>query len=196
MTEQKEPTAYEKELAKAAEELGLPETDWRVEKLATLQLMFKVSRSKWASGQATNDANQMLALMTEISAIRDAAGLSAPREIKVSFIRKVKCPHCQKLSEESDEPFTGPGADRQTHVDPAVEAAARAAATPPPPADEKPLSDVPKPAAPALKVTRPGLSPSAFHDQQLPSGEVPPLRRLQAPHYPIRSVSPMSNGKG
>jgi hypothetical protein len=41
-----------------------------------------------------------------------------------------------------------------------------------------------------------GLSPSPFHDQQLPSGEVPPLKRLQPPLYPIRSVSPMSNGRG
>ena len=55
-------TSYDAELATAAEELGLPETDWRAERLATLRLMYLVARSKWARGEASN-SNDMIALM-------------------------------------------------------------------------------------------------------------------------------------
>jgi hypothetical protein len=44
--------------------------------------------------------------------------------------------------------------------------------------------------------TRPGISPSGFHDQRFGSGEVPPLKKLQPSLYATRNVSPMSNGKG
>ena len=75
---------------------------------------------------------------------------------------RVRCPYCLKVAEQSAEPFTSPGADRQTHVDPAIEAAARAAAAPAP--APTPTPEPPKPEnGIGVRGYRNGVSASAIH---------------------------------
>ena len=106
------------------------------------------------------------------------------------MITRTRCPYCGKVAEQSDVPFTGPGADRQTCSDPEREAEARAAAraaTTPSPAPNKSAEGL------TVRGYRQGISGSAIHSSVLSNNEIPPLKKLQ-PSYdtPTRPVSPMS----
>ena len=78
---------------------------------------------------------------------------------------RVRCPHCGKIAEQSDKPFVGPGADRQTHIDPAIEAKARAAAiAAAPPAPPAPPPEPAKTGEPGnVRGYMTGVSASPFH---------------------------------
>jgi hypothetical protein len=218
-------TVVEQAIKDAAAELKLPKNSWDVERLATMQVMLKVARHKWSQGQSSSAAGDMLQLMESITTLRREAKLSEPMDIEVNVVRRatgiadVTCKHCGK-TDRYDLPDTTRSTPESTPQPEAthglpIEPQPRPSDDPAPaesmdsnpdsaPADASAPAKVrgnenptlAKPAAPTPKVTRPGISPSRFHDQQLPSGETPPLKRLQAPLYPIRSVSPMSNGKG
>jgi len=94
-------TVVEQAMKDAAAELGLPKDHWDVERLATLNVMLEVARHKWSAGQATSDANQMLALMEAITALRRESKASEAPQISVEIVRKLrgKCWHCGKENE-------------------------------------------------------------------------------------------------
>jgi hypothetical protein len=208
-------TVIEQAIKDAAKELNLPKDHWDVERLATMQVMLKVARHKWSQGQSASAAGDMLTLMDSITTLRKEAKLAEPMDIKLQIVKRaigianITCKHCGKTDRYDlpDSPESRPQTPSQ-NKDPApadvrtnsAESAENFRATPAAPAevrrDDAESAQKLRTATPTMKVTRPGLSPSRFHDQQLPSGEIPPLKRLQAPHYPIRSVSPLSNGRG
>src|SRR5262249_54775324 len=160
----------EQAIKDAAAELKLPKTSWDVERLATLNVMLKVARHKWSTGQGSKDAGEMIALMDAITTLRKERGINDdhPTGIEVSIVHPfhgvVTCHACGAKIEVSDQPF--PGAVK---VDPAN--AVGADSTPEPELTGERLnepeehpSDHPKPPAnvvPMMKVThREGVSAS------------------------------------
>src|SRR5262249_31317693 len=142
--------------------------------------LLKAQRQQWTAGRL-NGTNEIIGVMAEIERMRKEAGLdNGVREINVKIVEgyhgiaNVTCPHCQKRSrhEISNRPFDQPEsrpAKESTHE----------AVTPgavPSTDDQDPA---PQPAKVVPLTTRPGISPSAFHDQRFASGEQPPLKRLQ-----------------
>jgi len=113
----KEPTAYERELKAAADELHLPESDWTVEQLATQRLMFLVARARWARGDMSN-SNDMLQLMDSITALRKQAKLVEPLAITIRSIDSFKCSHCGKITESETSPATPVRLRRKSHPAP------------------------------------------------------------------------------
>jgi len=182
-------TVVEQAIKDAAKELNLPKDHWDVERLATMTVMLKVARHKWSQGQSSGAAGDMLTLMSEISAMRSKAGLGGPREIEVSFLRRVvgvfKCCKCGERNEIPDyqrpEPPPAPPAlpPFQRPIDEAE-------------ANPKPASEPVKPDEAAPVVTyRSGVSVSKFHSAVV-NGVAAPLKRDQPSPYPIRKTSPLS----
>ena len=108
-------TVVEQATKDAAKELGLPVTHWTVERLATLSVMLAVARQRWANNQSTTAANDTIALMSEITAIRAEAMAAQPMHTTLEIVRPVtmdvelKCKHCEKVAsyKVSNRPFDG-----------------------------------------------------------------------------------------
>jgi hypothetical protein len=182
-------TEWEKHLKAAADELGLPRSDFRAERLATLQVLMRATRQRWADGKQPNAAGDIVHLLDAIAKLRADAGLNADRvsAIKINIVEtlRARCPHCGKTSEvpvelvQDDSLNTRPPPPAETTraADVPVETEAASIAEPPP-ANVEPL--------PSQYVE--GKSPSAFNSQR-----GTPLKRLQPGIHPIRSLSPMSH---
>src|SRR5262249_47253081 len=106
-------TVIEAAIKDAAAELKLPKDAWVVEQLATLNVMLKVARHKWSTGQGSKDAGDMIALMDAITTLRKERGINddPPNNIEVNIVHRfhgvVTCHECGAKIEVSDQPFPG-----------------------------------------------------------------------------------------
>src|SRR5262245_48394435 len=106
-------TVIEQAIKDAAAELRLPKTSWDVQRLALMNTMLRVSQHKWASGQASKDATEMLNLMDAITELRKSRGINDdhPNQIEVAIVHRfhgvVTCHKCGAKTEVSDQPFPG-----------------------------------------------------------------------------------------
>ena len=99
-------TVVEAAIRDASKELGLPRDHWDVERLATLNVMLKVARHRWAQGQSSGAASDMLVLMDSITALRKQAKLVEPLAITIRSIDSFKCSHCGQIGESETSPAT------------------------------------------------------------------------------------------
>jgi hypothetical protein len=188
---------WEQAIRDAAKLLGEPKDSFVVEKYATLATLLKLHRSQWAQGKASNSAD-MIAVMSELEAMRRERGKDAITEIKVHVVEslKARCPHCGQTSDIPPEMVQKDS--RNTHAEPSDSNPAPKTASPPtyglPNGSESHASGEPAPAKAEPVVTyREGVSASAFHSAVLNGHEVPPLKSRQPSPYTVRKLSPMSH---
>jgi hypothetical protein len=153
-------TVVEQAVKDAAKELGLPKDHWDVERLATMQVMLKVARHKWASGQSSSAAGDMLQLMAEITTLRKEARVE-PMEVNIKYasafvgVADIECKYCHKTAryEVSEKPFDKPAQAPATEQPPTGHGNAIAAnngsARDPLSADDTRVADKPATDAPA-----------------------------------------------
>lgn len=197
---------YEKELRAASEELGLPKDNWQTERLATCVLMFKVARAKWSQGMAATDANQMLALMSEITAIRKEAKLQEPMEITIQVVPSVRengledtsaaggpAPAIETASSGHADAIAGRSSDQPLPSQ--ISDGSNRTLTPnmaPADSNSAPAHNLPPPKDGPTVEHRQGVSASPFHNAVINGREVAPLKKHQPDIYAIRRTSPMS----
>ena len=164
-------------------------SDWRVRRLALLQAQHAAAEDMIADGRAV-DINGLLSLDKAIEDLRATLKASEGIEIDLQILKRVvgvfKCCKCGERNEILDCVKPEPP--------PALPAPA---AQPPAPVFAKPAAEPAKDKDKSSPVVthREGVSASKFHSAVI-NGVAPPLKKDQPPLYPIRSVSPMSNGKG
>src|SRR5215471_3359820 len=164
-----------------AKEFGIEDiNDWRVKRLALLMAAHAAYEDRMATSGAV-DIAPLLALDETIQVVRQQLRAEEPN-ISVHIVEGVtgiycctKCGHKNELKQGEYEPRK-----KQTPP-PAPPVAVNAR-----PIDEAEAKPKPKPAP-----QHTNNSVSAFHNQ---AGA--PLKRLQADVRAMRSVSPLSNGKG
>jgi hypothetical protein len=90
----------------AARELGLPTTDWRVVRLATLTAAHEALQAALASGLRV-DFKDLLEVDRALADLRKELKTAAPIDLKVSFVDsargKFKCTKCGELNEVRDD---------------------------------------------------------------------------------------------
>jgi hypothetical protein len=93
----KKPSPLQAARTRVATELGLPEDDWRVIRLAALQVAYDGVQATLATGNPRDaDVDALLKLDMQIEAVRKEAGLSVkPLAIKVTYVSpNTRCPKC------------------------------------------------------------------------------------------------------
>jgi hypothetical protein len=196
-------TVVEQAIKDAAAELKLPKGSWDVERLAKRRLMWKVAFQKWATGQSSKDAADMLTLMAAITQLLKDHGIgdNRPTELKVSFVEKLRgrccaCGHMNELDEDAVreviriDSLTLGAAQPKAKCDQKSDHRVSEK-----PGDVATLADagIDKPAV----TYREGVSASPFHSQVV-NGVVPPLKRDQPGVYDMlpHVTSPMSYSVG
>jgi hypothetical protein len=91
---------------RAASELGLPLSDWRVERLAKLVIADEAMQSLLVVAPERVDFGKMLDIDRALADLRKELGVTKPMELKVSFVDGVvgmfKCQHCHKENRVED----------------------------------------------------------------------------------------------
>jgi hypothetical protein len=99
----------------AAKELGLPITDWRVVRLATLVCAHEVVQAKLASGQVI-DVGYLLQLDTAIAQVRSTVAPAPSVRLEIVDGTFTVCPRCKYTEPTPAKPDDSPPADRQDGV--------------------------------------------------------------------------------
>jgi hypothetical protein len=107
MTMRKKPsTSLQQARERAASELGLPLSDWRVERLAKLVIADEAMQSLLVVAPERVDFGKMLDIDRALADLRKELGVTKPMELKVSFVDGVvgmfKCQHCHKENRVED----------------------------------------------------------------------------------------------
>jgi hypothetical protein len=94
----KKPSPLQAARTRVAAELTLPEDDWRVVRLAALEVAYDGVQATLATGNPRDaDIDALLKLDAQIETVRKEAGLSAkPLAVRVTYVHPTtKCPECQ-----------------------------------------------------------------------------------------------------
>jgi hypothetical protein len=93
----KKPSPLQAARTRVAAELELPDDDWRVVRLAALEVAYDGVQATLATGNPRDaDIDALLKLDMQIEAVRKEAGLSAkPIALRVTYVHPTtKCPGC------------------------------------------------------------------------------------------------------
>jgi hypothetical protein len=167
----------------AAKDLGLAIKDWRALRYALLSLEHEKLQAI-AAGDGNVDIDKLLRIEAAMQEIRAGLPVEIPK-VQIEIIGGTDDAHCHAFGCGGDVIEICTCCGRIPGEDPAA-----APKRPPPqlewnsgpsvaaPAKLTLVDSTPAPAVPPPPISRPrGVSASKFHDQQLPDGSTPPIKR-------------------